>query len=330
MAAASWRRRTSRTTSASTSSTDGTNTRAFAGVISNGTGSTRANVVVGPAGTAPLYMRVRRERNVWTQWYSVNGSTWTRTGSFAHNMQMSAVGLFALNYGASPPAFTALFDYFRNTQTPMVRADVKVLLQGPYDAGTGLMTNILRTSGALGTRYPSRVIPANAVDSINIEIRNAYSAAGSSIRKFAAAWLLRDGSIRNMADTTKAFVEYDTADGPYFIVVRHANHLPVMSAEAQPLSVSSSTTFDFSLAVAQAYGSEAMEQVTTSGPPRYGLIAGNASGAAGRVNAADRQVVKAQLGLTGYRAGDLNLNGAVNTQDESIVRTNTGRETDIP
>jgi len=199
-------------------------------------------------------MRVRRERNVWTQWYSVNGSTWTRTGSFAHNMQMSAVGLFALNYGASPPAFTALFDYFRNAQTPMVRADVKVILQGPYDAGTGLMTNVLRTSGALGTRYPSRVIPANAVDSINIEIRNAYSAAGSSIRKFAAAWLLRDGSIRNMADTTKTFVEYDTADGPYFIVVRHANHLPVMSAEAQPLSVSSSTTFDFSLAITQAYG----------------------------------------------------------------------------
>jgi len=207
---------------------------------------------------------------------------------------------------------------------------VKVLLQGPFDAGTGLMTNVLRTSGALGTRYPSRVIPVNAVDSINIEIRNAYSSGGSSTRKFASAWLLRDGSIRDMADTTKPFVEYDTTDGLYFIVVRHANHLPVMSAEPQPLSVSSSTTFDFSQAVTQAYGPEAMEQVTTSGPALYGLIAGNASGGDSRVNGADRQVVKSQLSQTGYRAGDVTLNGVVDAQDQSFARTNTGRETDIP
>ena len=115
-----------------------------------------------------------------------------------------------------------------------------------------------------------------------------------------------------MADTTKAFVEYEVTEGAYHIVVRHANHLPVMSAEAQGLSVSSSTVYDFSLALAQAYGPEPMEQVTTSGPTRYALIAGNASWGDIRVNAADRQVVKNQLGLTGYRAGDLNLSGTVN------------------
>jgi hypothetical protein len=309
---------------------DGTNTRAFAGVISNNIGSGKANAVVGAPGIAPLYMRVKRERNVWTQWYSENGSTWTRTATFKHDIQMSAIGLFALNYGSTPPAYTALFDYFRNQQTPRVRAAVKVLLQGPYDAGAGLMTNVLRTSGALGTRYPSRIIPVNAVDSINIEIRNAYSADGSSTRKFAPAWLLRDGSIRDMADTTKTFVEYDTTDGLFFLVIRHANHLPVMSAEAQALGVSSVSTYDFSLALTQAYGSEPMEQVTTSGPARFGLVAGNAAGSDARINAADRQTVKSQVSQTGYRAGDVTLNGVVDAQDQSFARTNTGRETDIP
>jgi hypothetical protein len=309
---------------------DGTNTRAFAGVISNNTGSSRGNVVVGTPGIAPLYMRVKRERNVWTQWYSENGSTWTRVVTFTHDLQMTAIGLFALNYGSSPPAFTALVDYFRNQQTPRVRAAVKVALQGPYDPATGLMTNVLRTSGALGTRYPARIIPTNAVDSINIEIRTAFSAAGSGTRKFAPAWLLRDGSIRDMADTTKTFVEYDTTDGLYFLVVRHANHLPVMSAEAQALSVSSLTTYDFTLGLTQAYGPEAMVQVTTSGPDRFGLVAGNAAGGDARINAADRQTAKSQLNQTGYRAGDVTLNGVVDTQDQAIVRTNTGRETDIP
>ncbi len=309
---------------------DGTNTSAFVGIITNNAGSNKSNVIVGSAGTAPLYMRVRRERNVWTQWWSDNGTTWTRLVTFTHTLQMSAIGLFAVNYGSSPPAFTALFDYFGNNQTPRVRASARVLLQGPYDAGTGLMSNALRTSGALATRYPIRAIPVNAVDSINIEIRNGFSADGSTIRKFAPAWVLRDGSIRDMADTTKTYLEYDTPEGQYFMVVRQANHLPVMSAQAQPLVVSSSVPYDFSLALTQAYGPEAMEQVTTSGPPRFGLIAGNASGGPARVNAADRQLVKSQSGQTGYRAGDVTLNGVVDAQDQSLTRTNTGRETDIP
>jgi regulation of enolase protein 1 (concanavalin A-like superfamily) len=309
---------------------DGTNSRAFVGVISNNTGTAQSSVIVGPAGAAPLYMRLKRERNVWTQWYSDNGSTWTEAFSFTYAMQMTAIGLHALNYGGSPPAFTALFDYFRNTQTPRVRVATRLLLQGPYDAGTGLMANTLRSSGALAARYPSRVIPAGAVDSINIEIRNTITAGGSSTRKFAPAWLLRDGSIRDMTDTTKTFVEFDTTDATFYIVVRHANHLPVMSAEEQALSASSVTQYDFSLALTQAYGAEAMEQVTVAGPPRYALIAGNAASGDARVNAADRQVVKSQTGLTGYRIGDLTLNGIVDAQDQTLARANTGRETDIP
>ena len=133
-----------------------------------------------------------------------------------------------------------------------------------------------------------------------------------------------------MTDTSKTFVEFDTTDATFYIVVRHGNHLPVMSAQAQALSVSSATLYDFSLALTQAYGAEAMEQVTVAGPARYALVAGNAASADRRINARDRQVVKAQSGLSGYRLGDLTLNGIVDAQDQALARTNTGRETDIP
>jgi hypothetical protein len=207
---------------------------------------------------------------------------------------------------------------------------VRAILQGPYDAGLGMMRTALQSSGALASRYPSRVIPAGAVDSINIEIRNTITEAGSTTRKFAPAWLMRDGTIRDMSDTAKTYVEYDTTDATFYIVVRHANHLPVMSVEAQFLSVLSLANYDFTTALTQAYGPEAMELVTTAGPPRYGLVAGNAAGSDRRVNGADRQAVKSQLGLTGWRTGDVTLNGIVDAQDQTLARTNTGRETDIP
>jgi len=64
-------------------------------------------------GTQPLYMRVKREGNVWSQWHSTDGTTWTLAVQFSHPLTLSGVGLFAANAGASPPPHTALVDYFR-------------------------------------------------------------------------------------------------------------------------------------------------------------------------------------------------------------------------
>ena len=64
-------------------------------------------------GTEPLYMRVKREGNVWSQWHSTNGTTWTLAAQFHHPLTLSGVGLFVANAGASPPPHTALMDYFR-------------------------------------------------------------------------------------------------------------------------------------------------------------------------------------------------------------------------
>ena len=94
---------------------DGANTRLFAAGIINDvpTAISGFNDVIASNGFAPLYMRVKRERNNWTISYSLNNSIWTQALNFTYDMIVTSVGIFGGNNGTPPPAYTALFDYFR-------------------------------------------------------------------------------------------------------------------------------------------------------------------------------------------------------------------------
>ena len=78
--------------------TDGQPTRIYRSVISSG---------------APLYMRVKRAADLWTQSFSTDGSSWTDLPAFTFIMQMRTLGIFAGNAGLNP-AFSLLADYFLN------------------------------------------------------------------------------------------------------------------------------------------------------------------------------------------------------------------------
>lgn len=86
-------------------------TRAFAATFVDGEPTTRANVSV--PGGAPVRLRMRRTGSTWTLLRSADGSTWTEVASFDFPLAVAEVGVFALNAGSSPPAFTALVDHFR-------------------------------------------------------------------------------------------------------------------------------------------------------------------------------------------------------------------------
>ncbi len=206
-----------------------------------------------------------------------------------------------------------------------ILADVRVMLEGPYNATTNSMSTTLRSAGVLASRYPGAAIPAQAVDSVNIEIRDSASAASSTIRKFRPAWLLADGSIRNFSDTSKAFVEFDGGVGQYYIVVRHANHIAVMSSVTQSLA-SSVATFSFTASQSQAYGTTALKQLASG---VFGMYAGDAN-QSGIVSAADANAIFGQLNFAGYSLNDVNLSGIVTAADANMVFGNLNRASQVP
>lgn len=68
--------------------------------------------------SAPIWLRVTREGNRWTQEYSFNGTNWTSGGSFNFAMNARYVGIFAGNTGSNP-AHTVLVDYFFDAGSPI-------------------------------------------------------------------------------------------------------------------------------------------------------------------------------------------------------------------
>ncbi|MFZ3384619.1 MAG: DUF1349 domain-containing protein, partial [Candidatus Methanoperedens sp.] len=104
----------------------------------------------------PLYMRVKRAGNQWTQNYSFDGINWTIANNYTRTsgtnpapLIVSAVGPY-IGIAGTFPAFTGLVDYFFNTNTPVVPEDPAKLnisgfniddndSNGKWDAGeTGL------------------------------------------------------------------------------------------------------------------------------------------------------------------------------------------------
>lgn len=213
-----------------------------------------------------------------------------------------------------------------------VRIRIKMFLGGPFIAGTSSMTTTLRSAGILTSRFGTWNVPGAAVDSVAIEIRNATAAASSTVRRYAPAWILADGTIRDFADTAAVDVMFDSvATGPYYLVVRHRNHLAIMSASRIELTTSA-TEYDFSASPARAFGLNPMKGLGTGGGPPFGLLAGDGN-ANGVVNAADANSVwRPQNGsINGYFSGDFNLSGTVNATDQIMYwRGNNGMMTQVP
>ena len=95
------------------------------------TASLRINTNIGAVNTAPLYMRIKREADLWTQSYSTDGQNWTLFPSFTYAMTVNEVGLYSGNAsGGTAPAHTAQFDYFENLEDSILNEDSCELCTG--------------------------------------------------------------------------------------------------------------------------------------------------------------------------------------------------------
>ena len=105
---------------------DGSNTSIFAASFSGGSGLGQINSVIAGTNVAPMWLRVKREGDQWTESYSFDGLNWTPSGTFTYALTVNSVGVFAGNDGdpeSSTPAHTAQVDYFFNTASPITPED---------------------------------------------------------------------------------------------------------------------------------------------------------------------------------------------------------------
>jgi len=139
-----------------------------------------------------------------------------------------------------------------NNNLTEVRLDVKVLLEGAYD-GSGQMHTTLNDNNLLPLEHPYGVAPYNIsenpninilpndmVDWVIIELRSGSNSDNVILRKVAL--LMSDGDVKDMNGVDDLRVDIAAAED-YYIIIRHRNHLDIITA--LPINHSSTLTYDF-------------------------------------------------------------------------------------
>lgn len=230
--------------------------------------------------------------------------------------------------------------------TPRLKVNVTAFLEGPYHAAgdsmywgedglvEGLETSFApllterfeygspEASPIAGKMYQGFSVPEKAIDVIKLEL---WDAALTSKADTAYAWLMKDGSIRDFYTGTLTSVPLSAdagcASGPasYRIVVRHRNHLALVSALQTVGASPNPSVINLALA-ANVTGTVA--NIDTS-PARVGLQLGNAlddalAGDQGELNASDLFLVLERSKIApgySYEQSDLDLDGKPSPTD---------------
>lgn len=171
----------------------------------------------------------------------------------------------------------------------------------------------------------------NIVDWCLLEIRVSDGSVLEAIADTAvwkqACLILNDGSIRDTNLVGLPQFE-DKYAGDKYLVVRHRNHLDIISSA--PLQVvNNMLTVDFTTSPSNVYGGENGYSQVSNGS--WGMAAGDLNGD-GLINFVDIQNIwKLQAGMQGYLDGDLNLNEQVNNKDKNqFCIPNLNKFTSIP
>ena len=267
---------------------------------------------------------------------------------------LSALGLTATDASTASDHFPITADFI--VPQANVRVAARGLLEGPFDAGTGLMHDSLRVKGlipllepytALGFAQVSggggeSVAPAvlnatgnNAiVDWVLLELRDKNNA--TNVLATRCALLQRDGDVVDLDGSSP--VTFARTSDLYFVALRHRNHLGVMTATAIALS---NTPVLIDLTTANTYGTNATKTVSGThvlwcgNTVRDGALKYTGSGN-------DRDGILVVVGGTtpnntaiGYAVGDVTMDGTIkytganNDRDPILVNVGSAQPNNI-
>ncbi len=209
-----------------------------------------------------------------------------------------------------------------------MRADIRLLLQGPYDAA-GRMRHDLADAGLIPRASPyaadpreAAQVPTNAIDWVLAQLlaTNSYNLVAAR-----SAFLRADGTV--MDDAGLPGVRLDAPRGNYYLLVQHRNHLAAMSA-APVAFTNPAVSYNFTVAADRYLGgtSAALEVA----PGAWALPAADAD-AEGAVTFADADVCAQMAGRAGYWCADFDLDGLAGaTPDQGLATTNQGWRSGAP
>ncbi len=219
--------------------------------------------------------------------------------------------------------------------------EAKVLLEGPYDASLGLMSDDLRTAALIPTGEPFAVLgfeSATGEECLEPLVLNttgdkavvdwifiALSASNdpTMVLHARSGLLLRDGSVVDIDGLSPLKFEGASA-GDYYITIHHRNHLGIITQNAVSLQEETVNSLDFTSTALNILGSNPRKNENGS----YLLWSGDATGD-GATNASDRSETWNNRNTTGYQLSDLNLDGNCNATDRSISWNNRNLMADL-
>ncbi len=199
-------------------------------------------------------------------------------------------------------------DVFIGTQVSYGK--IKAFLQGPFDDGG--MTNSLNPLLPLISPFaedPVSVsdIPYDVVDWVLLELRTDQDAEPVYIKSM---WMDKRGYLKIPGKTLLAMT--NSPPGPYYVKLKHRNHIPISSAQAFLLSTAGvPTELDLSLSANILVPNAAISVA----PGVMALRAGDAD-QNGAVGNNDRDLYwRLQAGKQGYLEADFDLDGNVFPND---------------
>ena len=215
--------------------------------------------------------------------------------------------------------------------------DVKVYLEGPYMTDAFKMQDYLNDENLIPNTQPydtapwnyngnesTETLPEESVDWVLVEMRsgtpNLSGSAGTDVEETKAGILLRNGHIVDPS-TGDELVFDDLEEGDlYHIVVRHRNHLDIISSQA--IEAKKEMTYNFTLTASSAFGTN---QLKPTGDGRFAMYAGDYV-ADGVILVTDYDAWKespAQLNV--YTNTDGTLDGVVQNTDNNLWQPNKAK-----
>jgi hypothetical protein len=218
--------------------------------------------------------------------------------------------------------------------TLLVKA--KVFLQGPFSSGS--MSIALATANLVPLSQPyntasfgnyagtetaasTAFLSSNSfVDWVLVELRSTSNGAAVDRR----AGLLKNNGTLCETDGTEGIAFSVATAGDYYIVIKHRNHIPVMSANT--VTLPNASAYDFTTAQAQGFGTNPMAALTGG---VFGLPTGDVE-VNGGIAATDLTAIRNAIGLAVYTPYDVELNGGVAATDLTATRNNIGFASQLP